>query len=125
VLIQRFHNAKIAGDSHVTLWGDGTPLREFLHSDDLAAAILFVLDNYHEEAHINVGSGYEVSIQELARLVSQIVGFTGEILWDDTKPNGTPRKVLETSRLERLGWSSKIDLGDGILATYQAAFLSS
>lgn len=124
VLMQRFHNAKIAGDSHVTLWGDGTPLREFLHSDDLASAILYILDNYHEEEHVNVGSGFEVSIQELARLVSQVVGFTGEILWDDTKPNGTPRKVLETSRLESLGWSSKIDLRDGILATYQTEFLS-
>jgi GDP-L-fucose synthase len=124
VLMQRFHNAKIAGDSHVTLWGDGTPLREFLHSDDLASAILYILDNYHEEEHINVGSGLEVSIQELARLVSQVVGFKGEILWDDTKPNGTPRKVLETSKLERLGWSIKIDLSDGILATYQTEFLS-
>ena len=124
VLMQRFHNAKIAGDSHVTLWGDGTPLREFLHSDDLASAILYILDNYHEEEHVNVGSGFEVSIQELARLVSQVVGFKGEILWDETKPNGTPRKVLETSKLERLGWSSKIDLSDGILATYQSEFLS-
>jgi GDP-L-fucose synthase len=125
VLMQRFHNAKIADDKDVTLWGDGTPLREFLHSDDLASAILFILENYHEEGHINVGSGFEVSIHQLAKLVSQVVGFTGQILWDDTKPNGTPRKVLETSRLTELGWSSKIDLRDGILATYQKMFLSS
>ena len=119
VLIKRFHDAKISGSSSVTLWGDGTPLREFLHSDDLAAAILFILENYHEEEHVNVGSGSEISISELAKAIAVVVGFQGEILWDSSKPNGTPRKILDTSKLAGLGWSSQISLTSGISDTYQ------
>lgn len=119
VLIKRFHEAKISGSSSVTLWGDGTPLREFLHSDDLASAILFILENYHEEGHVNVGSGSEISISELAKAIAVTVGFEGEIFWDSSKPNGTPRKILDTSKLARLGWSSQISLESGISDTYQ------
>lgn len=120
VLIQRFHDAKIAGDPVVTLWGDGTPLREFLHSDDLASAILFILDNYHSEEHINVGSGSEISIMELAHTIAAVVGFSGKIEWDATKPNGTPRKLLDTSKLTHLGWESSTSLKDGIESTYRS-----
>ena len=119
VLIKRFHDAKISGSSSVTLWGDGTPLREFIHSDDLASAILFILENYHEEEHVNVGSGSEISITELAEAIAAVVGFEGEILWDSSKPNGTPRKILDTSKLARLGWSSQISLASGISDTYK------
>jgi GDP-L-fucose synthase len=119
VLIKRFHDAKTSGNPLVTLWGDGTPLREFLHSDDLASAILYILDNYHEEEHINVGSGSEISISELAKTIAAVVGFDGEIHWDSSKPNGTPRKILDTTKLAALGWNSKINLGTGISDTYQ------
>ena len=119
VLIKRFHEAKISGSSSVTLWGNGAPLREFLHSDDLASAVLFILENYHEEEHVNVGSGSEISISELAKEIAVVVGFEGEILWDSSKPNGTPRKILDTSKLARLGWSSQISLTSGISDTYQ------
>jgi GDP-L-fucose synthase len=123
VLIKRFHEAKTLGNPFVTLWGDGTPLREFLHSDDLASAILYILDNYHEEEHINVGSGSEISISDLAETIAAVVGFDGEILWDSTKPNGTPRKILDNSKLLQLGWSSQVGLEEGIRRTY-SHFLS-
>ena len=119
VLIKRFHEAKISGSSSVTLWGNGAPLREFLHSDDLASAVLFILENYHEEEHVNVGSGSEISISELAKAIAVVVGFEGEILWDSSKPNGTPRKILDTSKLAKLGWSSQISLTSGISDTYK------
>jgi GDP-L-fucose synthase len=120
VLIKRFHDAKTSGNPLVTLWGDGTPLREFLHSDDLASAVLYIMDNYHEEEHINVGSGSEISISELAKTIAAVVGFDGEIHWDSSKPNGTPRKILDTTKLTRLGWNNKISLSSGISDTYQS-----
>jgi GDP-L-fucose synthase len=118
-LMRKFHEAKIEGASTVTCWGTGSPQREFLHVDDLSAACLFLLENYDEELIINVGSGSEVTIRELAELVGKVVGFKGDIHWDTTKPDGTPRKLLDTSRLNDLGWTPKIKLEDGIRQTYR------
>ncbi|KPD11766.1 GDP-L-fucose synthase [Phaeobacter sp. 11ANDIMAR09] len=126
-LIRRFHLAKLNGDASVTIWGTGSPRREFLHVDDMAAAALFVLELpkaiYESEtqetlSHINVGCGSDISILELAQLVAQVTGFTGEILTDPSKPDGTPRKLMDVSRLERLGWWAGIELGRGISETY-------
>lgn len=117
-LIKRFHDAKESGVSTIVLWGSGAPLREFLHADELAQACLFMLENHHSEEHLNVGSGHEVSIKELANLVAEIVGYSGEISWDHTKPDGTPRKFLDSSKLNALGWESKASLRDGIETTY-------
>jgi GDP-L-fucose synthase len=118
-LIRRFHEAKLAGASSVTLWGSGSPLREFLHVDDLAGAAVFLMRNYSSSEIINVGSGEEVSIAKLAQLIGEIVGFSGDILYDRSKPDGTPRKLLDTSRLRALGWKPAIDLRDGIRETYE------
>lgn len=117
-LIRKFHEAKISNADTVTLWGTGEPLREFLHADDLASASLFLLKNYDETTHINVGSGIEISIKQLAQTISEIVGFEGEINWDTTKPDGTPRKLLDVTRIRELGWSPSIDLREGISSTY-------
>ena len=113
-LIRKFHDAKVSSAGTVTCWGTGTPLREFLYADDLASACVFLMENYSEEQFINVGSGSEVTISELAELVKRIVGFTGEIDWDEAKPNGTPRKLMDSSRLFALGWKPQIDLEAGI-----------
>jgi GDP-L-fucose synthase len=117
-LIRKFHDAKKTNSEVVTLWGSGQPLREFIHSDDLASALLFLLENFDSDLPINVGSGQEVSIRELAQIIKEIVGFTGEILWDTKMPDGTPRKVLDSSELEKLGWEPKIQLEKGIAQTY-------
>jgi GDP-L-fucose synthase len=120
-MIRKIHNAKESGTT-VTLWGDGSPLREFLHADDLAAALVFLMEKYDYRdigEFINIGSGQEISIRELAALVSNVVGYKGEILWDSTKPNGTPRKLLDSSRLRALGWKPSIQLADGIQQAYQ------
>lgn len=117
-LIHRFHDAKFAGRSEVTIWGDGTPLREFLHVEDLARACLLLIDEYDDSIAINIGSGQEISIAELARLVAKIVGFNGEIVFDATRPNGTPRKLLDSSRITGLGWYPLLTLEDGISSTY-------
>ena len=117
-LIRKFHEAKVSGASTVTLWGTGAPLREFLHVDDLASAAVFLMRNYSSGEIINVGSGEEVSIGDLARLISEIVGFRGEILYDRSKPDGTPRKLLDCSRLLALGWKPEVNLQDGITRTY-------
>ena len=117
-MINKFHNAKINGDLKVTLFGDGTPTREFLHVDDLSDALIFLMNNYEDEGHINIGSGREYSIKEVADIVAKIVGYQGKIEWDTTKPNGTPRRKLDTSRLDKLGWSSAVDLEVGIDDTY-------
>lgn len=113
-LIRKFVEAKEGGKPNVFLWGDGTPLREFLNSADLATAIEVVLDSYHDEEHINIGSGYEISIKNLAFLIRDIVGFDGEIIWDSSKPNGTPRKILDSSKIQSLGWKPKVTLEQGI-----------
>ena len=118
-LIRKFHDAKTQGSASVTLWGTGSPKREFLHSDDLGRACLFLLENYHDDVAINVGVGDDISISDLADLIQQIVGFEGDVLWDDTKPDGTPRKLLDVSRITALGWTSLIGLEDGIRSTYE------
>jgi GDP-L-fucose synthase len=117
-LIRRFHEAKLSGASSVTVWGSGKPLREFLHVDDLAAACLVLLEKYDEDVAVNVGSSEEISIAELAKLVSEVVGYRGQIDFDSSKPDGTPRKLLENSRLAALGWTPKISLHEGIENTY-------
>lgn len=117
-LIRKFHEAKLAGATSVTLWGSGSPLRELLHVDDLGDAAVFLMRNYTSGDIINVGSGAEVSIADLARLIGEIVGFSGDILYDSSKPDGTPRKLLDTSRLLALGWKPRITLRDGIARTY-------
>jgi GDP-L-fucose synthase len=118
-LIRRFHEAKVSGASEVVVWGSGSPLREFLHVDDLADATLYLMLNYSELSHINVGSGKEVTIKELAELVKEVVGFEGRLVWDTSKPDGTPRKLMDNSKLEGLGWKAKISLKDGLVGTYR------
>jgi GDP-L-fucose synthase len=118
-LIRRFHEAKVAGVKSVTCWGTGSALREFLHGDDLAAACVFLMQHYSEEQFINVGTGADLSIKELAELVRRIVGFTGNILWDKSKPDGTPRKVMDCSRIFALGWKPKIDFETGVRQCYE------
>jgi GDP-L-fucose synthase len=122
-LIRKAHEAKARGDASVSVWGTGKPRREFLHVDDCADALIFLLKNYSGAEHINVGFGEDVTIQELAQLVCHVTGFRGEILFDASKPDGTPRKLMSSDRLRRLGWAPKIGLEDGISATYEA-FLS-
>lgn len=117
-LIRRFHEAKLHDAPAVTVWGTGTPRREFLHVDDLARACLFVLENFDEPEPINVGVGRDVSIRELAELVAEIVGYQGALEFDTTKPDGTPRKLLDIGKLHRLGWRAQIDLRDGLADTY-------
>jgi len=118
-LIRKFHDAKTRGENRVVLWGTGSPLREFLHSDDLASACVFLLENYDDETAINIGSGKDLTIKDLAELIKNIVGFTGEIDWDTSKPDGTPRKLLDASRMNSLGWAPKISLSEGISSTYE------
>ena len=118
-LIRRFHEASLAGAPSVTLWGTGSPRREFLHVDDLAAACLRLLDVYDEDEHINVGVGDDVTIAELAALVADVVGYSGEVEWDASKPDGTPRKLLDISRISALGWEPQIGLAEGIGSTYE------
>ena len=118
-LIRRFHEAKERGDTEVTIWGTGTPLREFLHVDDLASAVEFLLKNFDEPDTINVGSGQEISISELAKLIAEVVGFEGTISHNLSKPDGTPRKILDSSRLHQLGWSPHWQLREGIVNAYE------
>jgi GDP-L-fucose synthase len=105
------------GAARETLWGTGSPKREFLHVDDLAAAVLHLGERYNESGHINIGTGDDLTIKELAELVAEIAGFKGEIAWDSSKPDGTPRKVLDVSKAKSLGWAPKISLRDGITST--------
>ena len=121
-MLHKFHEAKFKKDKNVELWGDGSPLREFLHVDDLADACYFLMKNYNEEGHVNIGSGREISIKNLALLVQNIVGFSGKIIWDTAKPNGTPRKLLDVSKLNRLGWNHTIELEEGIRSVYSEKF---
>ncbi len=118
-LIRKFHEAKQRGDAEVVVWGTGTPRREFLHVDDLADACLHLFRSYEGAAVVNVGVGDDVSIAELAALVSAVVGFEGRVVYDTSKPDGTPRKLLDVSRLHALGWKAKISLADGIASTYR------
>ena len=116
-LIRKFSEALDQKMDHVSLWGSGNPKREFLHVDDLASAVLLALEEYDDDRILNVGTGSDVTIKELAELIASITGFSGELQWDSTKPDGTPRKVLDVSRLRELGWSPKIALKDGIIQT--------
>jgi GDP-L-fucose synthase len=118
-LIRKFHDAKTQGQPTVTLWGTGSPKREFLHADDLGRACLFLLENYDDDVAINVGVGEDVSIKELAELIQGVVGFQGTIDWDSSKPDGTPRKLLDVSRISALGWKAHISLEDGLRSTYE------
>lgn len=118
-LIRRFHEAKEAGAPTVTCWGDGTPLREFLYVDDLANLCVFLMENYSGNETVNAGTGKEITIKALTELVARIVGYKGEILWDTTKPNGTPRKLLDVSKAEKLGWRYSTELEEGIHLSYK------
>lgn len=118
-LIRRFHEAKEAGASSVTCWGDGSPLREFLYVDDLANLCVYLMNYYSGNGTVNAGSGKEISIRELAEMVARVVGYGGEIRWDTSKPNGTPRKLLDVSKAAALGWRYKTELEDGIRFAYQ------
>ena len=118
-LIRRFHEAKEAGAPAVTCWGSGAPLREFLHVDDLADACLFLMERYSGNETVNIGTGKELTIKELAELTARVVGYRGDIRWDTSKPDGTPRKLLDVSKLEGLGWRCKTELEDGIRMAYE------
>lgn len=117
-LLRKFHEAKETGASQVTLWGSGTPLREFLHCDDLADALVFILKEYSEYGHINVGSGSEIAIRKLAEIIAEVVGCEAGLVFDSSKPDGTPRKLMDSSRLTQLGWSNSRSIRDGIKDTY-------
>lgn len=118
-MIRKFHEAKLNGHSAVELWGSGSPMREFLHVDDLAAAVVFSLERKFEDNLYNVGTGQDLTINALAELIQRIVGHKGELKWDSTKPDGTPRKLMDVSKMSKLGWTAQIGLEEGIKTTYQ------
>jgi GDP-L-fucose synthase len=118
-LLRKFHEAKLAQSPTVTIWGSGSPFREFIHVDDVAAASLFLMESYEGDDIVNIGSGEEISIRELALLIKEIVGYSGEVVFDAGKPDGTPRKLSDVSRLQGLGWRHRITLPAGIAATYE------
>ncbi|HKT14622.1 MAG TPA: GDP-L-fucose synthase [Allosphingosinicella sp.] len=117
-LIRKAHEAKLRGDDHIAIWGTGSPRREFLHVDDCADACVFLMKNYSDEQHVNVGSGSDLTILELTRLICRIVGFDGELRLDSGKPDGTPRKLMSADRLRAMGWSPRVGLEEGVGATY-------
>lgn len=117
-LVRKFHEAKVAGAPHVVIWGSGTPYREFVHVDDVAEASLFLMENYEGGDPVNVGSGEELTIRALAEKIAQVVGFSGELVFDATKPDGTPRKLCDVSRIHSLGWRHRISLEEGLKSTY-------
>ncbi|MEY2835960.1 MAG: hypothetical protein RLZZ557_1622 [Bacteroidota bacterium] len=116
--IRKFHEAKVNGDSQVTIWGTGTPRREFLHADDLADACVYLMEHYDQEGLVNIGTGTDLTITELAMMVKDIVGFDGELIYDASKPDGTPRKLMDVSKLSNLGWRHKIGLREGLERVY-------
>jgi GDP-L-fucose synthase len=118
-LIRRFHEAKVKGSEEVVVWGTGSPFREFLHVDDLAEAAVFLIQNYSGHEHVNMGSGSEVTIKELAEMVKEVVGFPGQLTWDSSKPDGTPRKLIDSTKLANLGWRPRIPLKEGLVETYK------
>jgi GDP-L-fucose synthase len=118
-LIRKFHEAKVGGSNTVTIWGDGSPFREFLYADDLANALVYLMLNYNEKEFVNVGFGHEISIKDLALLIQKVVGFEGQLTFDTSKPNGTPRKLMDSSRLFATGWKPKTTLEEGIKLAYQ------
>lgn len=117
-MIRKFHDAKVNNFDHVVLWGSGTPMREFLHVKDLAKAVLFSIENKMNDSLYNVGTGVDLTISELAILVKEVVGYKGEIVWETSRPDGTPRKLMDVSKLNKLGWHSEIELKDGLAKTY-------
>ena len=118
-MIRKFHDAKIGNKSEVILWGTGLPKREFLYIDDLAEACVFLMNQYNDTSIINIGTGEDLSVKELAEMVKKLVGYTGKIVWDKNKPDGTPRKLLDVSKIKSLGWQPKIGLEEGIQKTYE------
>jgi GDP-L-fucose synthase len=121
-LIRKFHEAKINGEPEVSVWGSGTPRREFLHADDMADACMFLMKNYNEGGLINIGVGGDLSIKELAEMIKEIVGYNGKIVFDSTKPDGTPRKLMDVSKLLFFGWKASIPLKGGIAQVYKDKF---
>lgn len=121
-LLRKFHEAKEQNHPEVVVWGTGAPLREFLHSDDLADACLFLMQNYDDFGHVNVGIGEDISIKDLAFLIKKIVGYEGNLVWDTSKPDGTPRKLMDVSKINDMGWKAKIGLEEGITKVYQEKF---
>jgi GDP-L-fucose synthase len=118
-LLRKFHEARLSGAESVTLWGSGNPRREFLHVDDLATAVLFLLQGYDEATAINVGTGVDLEIRELAALIAQVTDYQGQVKWDTSKPDGTPQKLLDVGRINNLGWTSEITLDQGLKTTYE------
>lgn len=123
-MLRKFHEAKEKGDASVILWGTGAPRREFLHADDLADACYYIMQNYNEAEPLNIGVGEDITIKDLAGLIKNITGFKGEIVWDSSKPDGTPRKLMDVSRLTHAGWKASIGLEDGIRKVYKETFLA-
>jgi GDP-L-fucose synthase len=121
-LLRKFHEAKEQNHPEVVVWGTGTPLREFLHSDDLAEACIFLMENYNDFGHVNVGIGEDISIKDLALLIKKIVGYEGNLVWDTSKPDGTPRKLMDVSKINDMGWNAKIGLEEGIRDVYEKKF---
>jgi len=117
-LIRKFHTAKVTNEPQVVCWGTGSPMREFLYVDDLANACVFLMNNYNEDSHINVGYGQDITIKEAVESVCDVVGYNGEVVWDNTKPDGTPRKVMDSSRIFEMGWKPSMSLKDGLEKTY-------
>lgn len=122
-MLRKFHEAKTEGKPYVELWGTGSPKREFLHADDMAAACVYLMKNYEGEGFLNIGTGEDLSIRELAEMIKEITGYPGEIRWDTSKPDGTPRKLMDVSKLHGLGWKASIGLKDGISLVYKQKFL--
>jgi GDP-L-fucose synthase len=123
-LIRKFHEAKINNDAEVVVWGSGNPRREFLHADDMADACVFLMKNYDEEGLINIGVGEDLSIKELAEMIKEITNYKGNIVFDSSKPDGTPRKLMDVSKLSALGWKASIELKEGIGRVYKEKFLT-
>jgi GDP-L-fucose synthase len=121
-ILRKFHEAKVSGAAEVVLWGTGTPRREFLHADDLAEACIFLMKNYNEPGFINIGVGQDITIADLANLIKGITGYTGNITWDKSKPDGTPRKLMDVSKINNMGWKAKIGLEKGIKQVYKEVF---
>ena len=121
-LLRKFHEAKVNKQPEVTVWGTGTPRREFLHADDMANACVYLMKNYNEPGLVNIGTGEDISIKELAEMIQEITGYNGKIIFDTTKPDGTPRKLLDVSKLTQWGWKASIDLKEGIEAVYKEKF---
>ncbi|MDG2432917.1 GDP-L-fucose synthase [Flavobacterium sp.] len=122
-MIRKFHEAKVNNDTEVTLWGTGSPMREFLNADDMAAACVFLMESYNEAGLINIGTGKDITIKDLAETIKKIVGYAGEIIWDTTRPDGTARKLMDVNKLTNLGWKYSIELEVGIKEVYNEKFL--